>query len=104
MGTACGAIEVGKPGRGGRKWAVRQRDGAGTALAEVVSRTPPEPSPTDRPLLRPLVADGEVVGAEPLAAARERHQRVLAELPLYARQLSRGYPALPTVFEPDGDR
>jgi hypothetical protein len=26
---------------------------------------------------------------------------VLAELPPYAHQLSRGYPAIPTVFDPD---
>jgi hypothetical protein len=28
---------------------------------------------------------------------------VLAELPSYALQLSRGYPAIPTVFGPDRD-
>ena len=46
---------VGKPGRGGRKWAVRHRDDGGTALAEVITTVPPDPSPTDRPLLRQLV-------------------------------------------------
>ena len=46
--------------------------------------------------------DGDVVGAEPLAKARERHQSALAELPPHALQLSRGYPAIPTLFEPDG--
>jgi len=94
---------VGKPSRGGRKWAVRHRDHAGTALAEVITTSPPDPSRTDRPLLQPLVRRGEIVGKEPLAVARERHQRTLAELPAHARQLSRGYPAIPTVFEPDGD-
>ena len=34
---------VGKPGRGGRKWAVRHRDQQGTALSERVSLLPPEP-------------------------------------------------------------
>jgi nicotinate phosphoribosyltransferase len=68
----------------------------------VVSLTPPAPSRSDRPLLQPLVRDGEVVGAEPLAKARERHQAALAELPLHALQLSRGYPAIPTLFEPNG--
>jgi nicotinate phosphoribosyltransferase len=34
--------------------------------------------------------------------ARARHREALAELPPYALQLSRGYPAIPTVFEPDG--
>jgi nicotinate phosphoribosyltransferase len=95
---------VGKPSRGGRKWAVRQRDARGTALTEVISSEPPEPAPTGRPLLRPLVRDGVVIGREPLAAARERHRQALAELPAHARQLSRGYPAIPPVFQPDGDR
>jgi nicotinate phosphoribosyltransferase len=93
---------VGKPSRGGRKWAVRHRDQAGVAEAEVVSLVPPAPSRSDRPLLQPLVRDGEMVGAEPLAKARERHQAVLAELPPHALQLSRGYPAIPTLFEPNG--
>lgn len=92
---------VGKPSRGGRKWALRHRDRAGTALAEVVSTEPPEPSPADRELLVPLVRQGEIIGGEPLQAARDRHQAVLAELPQHARQLSRGYPAIPTVFTPD---
>src|SRR5262249_19922751 len=93
---------VGKPSKGGRKGAAPHLDEAGTAEAEVVSLVPPTPSRWDRPLLVPLVRGGEVVGAEPLAQARERHQRVLAELPLYALQLSRGYPAIPTLFEPNG--
>ena len=53
---------VGKPGRGGRKWAMRHRDQQGTALSERVSLSPPEPGPLDRELLVPLVEDGEVVG------------------------------------------
>jgi nicotinate phosphoribosyltransferase len=94
---------VGKPGRGGRKWAVRTRDAAGTAVAELVTTQPPDPDSGGRVLLRDLVRDGEVVGAEPLAAARTRHREALAELPLYALQLSRGYPAIPTIFVPNGD-
>jgi nicotinate phosphoribosyltransferase len=93
---------VGKPSRGGRKWAARRRDPAGVAEAEVVSVAPPAPSRSDRPLLQHLVRDGEVIGAEPLAKARDRHRSALAELPLYALQLSRGYPAIPTLFEPNG--
>jgi len=27
----------------------------------------------------------------------------MADLPAFASQLSRGYPAIPTVFEPNGD-
>jgi nicotinate phosphoribosyltransferase len=93
---------VGKPGRGGRKWAVRHRDADGIAESERISLTPPEPGPRDRELLVPLVVAGEIVGREPLTAARERHRTALAELPPHALQLSRGYPAIPTVFEPDG--
>jgi nicotinate phosphoribosyltransferase len=92
---------VGKPGRGGRKWALRHRDDRGIALAEEIHSAPPDPGPGDRLLLTPLVRDGVIVGREPLDAARERHQRVLAELPPQALQLSRGDPAIPTVFDPN---
>jgi nicotinate phosphoribosyltransferase len=91
---------VGKPSRGGRKWAVRHRDPDGIAVAERVTLAPPEPGPLDRELLVPLVRDGVVVGREDISAARARHKAALAELPPYALQLSRGYPAIPTVFEP----
>ncbi len=93
---------VGKPGRGGRKWAVRHRDQEGTALSERVSLSPPEPGPLDRELLVPLVVAGEVAGRPGAQEARARHREALAELPPYALQLSRGYPAIPTVFDPDG--
>jgi nicotinate phosphoribosyltransferase len=95
---------VGKPGRGGRKWALRRRDRTGTAVAELVTTEPPRPGPGDRLLLQRLVRRGEIVGREPLAAARSRHREAMAELPAYALQLSRGYPAIPTVFSPDGDQ
>ena len=94
---------VGKPGRGGRKWAVRHRDQQGTALSERVSLSPPGPGPLDRELLVPLVEDGEVVGRHGAEEARARHRAALAELPPYALQLSRGYPAIPTIFDPNGD-
>ena len=91
---------VGKPSQGGRKWAVRQRDGDGGAIAELVTLEPPGQSASNRPLLRQLVSRGEIIGREPLAAARQRHQAALAELPAHARQLSRGYPAIPTLMVP----
>jgi nicotinate phosphoribosyltransferase len=53
----------------------------------------------DRALLVPLVREGERVHDEPLDAMRARHERSMAELPLAARQLSRGEPAIPTVYE-----
>ncbi len=94
---------VGKPSRGGRKWAVRMLDEAGDAATELVTDTEPGPQKGSRPLLRLLVRDGEAVGREPLGAARAMHEQAIAELPAQALQLSRGYPAIPTVFVPDRD-
>jgi len=93
---------VGKPSRGGRKWAARALDESGHALTELVIEQP-DVATRGRPLLQPLVRGGEIVGREPIESARERHRQALAELPPYATQLSRGYPAIPTVFEPDTD-
>jgi nicotinate phosphoribosyltransferase len=49
------------------------------------------------------VRSGEIIGREPLDTARSRHREMLAELPAHALRLSRGYPAIPTIFEPDGE-
>lgn len=89
---------VGKPSRGGRKWAVRHLGDDGKAIAEVVSTSEPAPGPHDRLLLTQLVRGGEIIGRESLAESRARHERALAELPQRAFQLSRGDPALPTDF------
>ena len=99
---------VGKPGRGGRKWAARQSDENGVAVTELITRADTGTGEDlggipQRPLLRPLVLGGEIVGREPLTAARDRHRASLAELPVHALQLSRGYPAIPTVFAPDDE-
>ncbi|WP_089326639.1 nicotinate phosphoribosyltransferase [Actinomadura meyerae] len=88
----------GKPSRGGRKSAVRRIDGHGVAVAEAVSVGEPAPGARDRVLHVPLVRDGEIVGREPLEAARARHERAVGELPPTALQLSRGEPAVPTEF------
>jgi len=93
---------VGKPSRGGRKWAVRQLDSHGTAVTERVSVEPPDPSAGARVLLQPLVRRGEIVGRRTMEQARQHHRDALAELPVHALQLSRGYPAIPTVMDPDG--
>jgi nicotinate phosphoribosyltransferase len=83
---------------GGRKYALRRRDPHGVAQAEVIGiGEPPVDDGDDRSLLVPLVVDGEVVGREPLAGARERHLRSRLELPLEAQQLSRGEPVIPTL-------
>jgi nicotinate phosphoribosyltransferase len=84
----------------GRKWATRRRDRDGVARAEVVGvGHRPARDDDDRELLRELVRHGEVVGAEPLTVARERHRAARAELPAQALALSRGEPALVTVYE-----
>ncbi|MCL6551158.1 MAG: nicotinate phosphoribosyltransferase [Acidothermus cellulolyticus] len=98
----------GKIGHGGRKWAFRRFDRRGIAEAEVIwSEAAPdhyrdgEHPPLDdrhRPLLVPLIRDGEIVGREPLDAARRRHREVRNTLPPAALHLQPGDPALPTVF------
>jgi nicotinate phosphoribosyltransferase len=73
----------------------------GTAVTELITTEGPAAEGRGRPLLRRLGRGGEITGFEPLTAARDRHRAVLAELPPHALSLARGYPALPTVFEPD---
>ncbi|MDQ6642242.1 MAG: nicotinate phosphoribosyltransferase [Actinomycetota bacterium] len=99
---------------GGRKYALRRLSPAGVAEAEVVGIGRPARNPStrsqssvlktsDRSLLVPLVTRGEIVGREPLSAARDRHQRSRAELPRQARQLQPGEQVIPTIHEP-GDQ
>ncbi|MFN8137882.1 MAG: nicotinate phosphoribosyltransferase [Propionicimonas sp.] len=84
---------------GGRKYALRRFDAKGRAEAEVIGiGAPPADDGNDRPLLVPIMVKGKAVAREPLAAARERHQRVRSELPLSALKMSKGEPALPTVL------
>jgi nicotinate phosphoribosyltransferase len=87
-----------KASMGGRKYALRRLDEHDVAEAEVVGvGEPPEGDTNDRPLLVQLVADGEVVGREPLDVARVRHQRSREELPVQARTLQKGDPVIPTM-------
>lgn len=88
---------------GGRKFPVRSLDGSGTAIAETVYvDDPPAPSARERGLEVPLVTDGIVdprhTGRDGTAAARDHHRVAIAELPHDAFRLSRGEPALPTVY------
>lgn len=86
----------GKTSIGGRKWAARRPDADGVAEAEVVG-TGAVPADLEPHLMQvPLVQAGRAVGREPLTAARERHIRARAALPLSATQLSKGDPVLPT--------
>ncbi|WP_414690644.1 nicotinate phosphoribosyltransferase [Nocardioides sp.] len=83
---------------GGRKYALRRRSPEGVAEAEVVGiGKAPVDDGDDRPLLVPLVRDGEVVGREALDDARARHLASRAELPRAAQQMSRGEPVIPTI-------
>ncbi len=86
----------------GRKYALRRRDPAGIATAEVIGlgRIPTDDG-NDRELLVPLVRAGVVLDSREssLEAARARHDRSRAELPPEALQLQRGEPAIPTTYE-----
>jgi nicotinate phosphoribosyltransferase len=92
---------AGKSTKGGRKFPTRLLDDGGTAIRELIrtSASGQQDGQPGRPLLRELVRDGEIVGAERLEAARERHKQALAELPAEALSLDPGEPAIPTVFE-----
>jgi len=88
---------------GGRKFPVRSLDDSGIATAETVYvGAAAAQDPRERALLVPLITDGVVdaahTGAAGTARAREHHQRVIAELPDDAFRLSRGEPAIPTVY------
>jgi nicotinate phosphoribosyltransferase len=88
---------------GGRKYALRRLNRRGVAEAEVIGiGDAAVDDGDDRSLLVPRVGDGVAVAAADLAAARARHDASLAELPPRALQLSRGEPAIPTVYEDHG--
>ncbi|MFI7276794.1 nicotinate phosphoribosyltransferase [Streptomyces sp. NPDC049879] len=88
----------GKLSVGGRKWAARPVDEEGVATAEVIGTGEVPAQYAGRQLLVPLVRGGRAVARERLDAARDRHVRARAGLPLSATQLSRGEPALPTRY------
>jgi nicotinate phosphoribosyltransferase len=89
---------VDKVSIGGRKYALRRRSASGVAEAEVIGiGMAPENDGDDRSLLVPLVRSGEIVGREPLTAARDRHFASRTELPVEIQQMSRGEPVIPTV-------
>ena len=92
-------VSQNKSSIGGRKFALRRLGPDGRAEAEVVGiGAPPANDGDDRPLLVELVRGGQVVGREPLTAARERHLLSVAELPASARKMSRGEPVIETIM------
>ena len=93
---------------GGRKVAARRLDATGTAVEEVVVSGRDDAvaawAPADgdlRPLHVPLLEHGAVdtrwTGAAGVALAAERHRASRSELPRWARRLSAGEAAIPTV-------
>ncbi|MBN9100812.1 MULTISPECIES: nicotinate phosphoribosyltransferase [unclassified Pseudonocardia] len=90
-----------KESRGGAKSAVRRFKPTGTAVEEVVhaAGSPPETGPHDRVLPVPMIRGGErVEGLETLEQSRERLRAALVAVPWEGLKLSRGEPAIPTVF------
>ena len=99
--------EGGKATVGGRKWAGRVLDAAGTAVEELVISARERAEALEaleragaRPLQVELVRDGEIVeahrGPGALRQAAERHRASRTELPYDAWRLSEGEPAVPT--------
>ncbi|SKB08747.1 nicotinate phosphoribosyltransferase [Aeromicrobium choanae] len=87
---------------GGRKTAMRRLSASGVAEAEVVGiDIAPRDDGDDRELMVPLVEAGKRVDHSTLQEARERLQASLRELPAAARRLSKGDPAIPTIYEED---
>jgi nicotinate phosphoribosyltransferase len=87
---------------GGRKHPVRTLEN-GVAVAETIYvGSEPEPSDTERPLLVPLMVDGEPIieylGAHGTGVARAHRAAAMKELPAQAFRLGRGEPAIPTVY------
>jgi nicotinate phosphoribosyltransferase len=87
---------------GGRKHPVRTLvDGVATAETIYVGDAPADRA-DERALLVPLVVAGEPVaeylGAHGTGVARTHRAAAVAELPASAFRLSRGEPAIPTVY------
>lgn len=90
-----------KESKGGHKSALRRYKPTGTALEEVVYQAarPVQPGTHDRVLPVPIVRGGEPVVTETLGDARDRLRAALVSVPWEGLKLSRGEPAIPTVFE-----
>jgi nicotinate phosphoribosyltransferase len=91
-----------KESRGGAKSAVRRYRPTGTAVEEVVHRRSAslDVGPYDRVVPVPLMRGGEPVDGLPnLDESREHLRRELVSVPWEGLKLSKGDPAIPTVFE-----
>jgi len=84
---------------GGRKFALRRMDERGHAEAEVIGiGEAPTGDTNDRPLLVELFRDGERVHHATLDDARRQHERSREELPIAAMRISKGEPAVATLY------
>src|SRR3954464_12851762 len=88
---------TGKASTGGRKWAARRHDGHNEAAEEhIYVGNAPRHRDDERPLLVPVVREGEPVHTTSLAEARQHSRDSVGELPAEAMNLSPGDPALNT--------
>ncbi len=103
-GRPVAKSSIGKPSRGGRKFAVRRHSADGVMTAEVLTHGGAATAVAgDRELQVPLFVDGvrAARGGSPaadLTMAREHHRSVMESLPAAGRKLSRGEPAIDTEF------
>jgi nicotinate phosphoribosyltransferase len=89
---------IGKPSLGGRKYASRQLDPAGTAVAELIGGAAAIATTGERPLQVPVMRNGDQVCDPTISDARDRCAAAVAELPATAMKLSAGDPAIPTIY------
>ncbi|OJX65758.1 MAG: nicotinate phosphoribosyltransferase [Micrococcales bacterium 73-13] len=99
--VAVAKQSTGKATVGGRKIPIR-RTADGVAVEETVFVDEPAAGVEGRALETTFIEDGayapEHLGPAGVAAAREHHRAAIAELPPDALRLSRGDPAIPTVY------
>jgi nicotinate phosphoribosyltransferase len=88
-----------KASRGGRKFAFRRIGADGVAEEELVGVGTPSASQDGRELLVQYVENGKALIRPTLEEMRRKHEASRAELPPWSTQLSRGEPAIPTVYE-----
>ena len=97
-----GKKSKGKNTLGGRKFAMRRLNQRGVAEAEIIGLgAPPYNDGNDRELLVDIIKGGELIHHATLDDARKRHLASLEELPLGARRISNGDPAIETIILDD---
>src|SRR5437660_5238678 len=87
---------AGKVNAGGQKWAYREYDAGGLAVAEhlaIGDAPPPEPPPGE-PLQARVVAGGEIVSHGGVEAARAHHAATKRRLPPDQLRIQAGLPAM----------